>query len=68
MKQVDILISKNHAQQLLYLKHHVSLYEISNHTVQYKLLQHNKTQTYWPAFEAVNDEYTSSYALLTIRY
>ena len=44
-------------------------HKINSHTVQYKLSQHNETQTYlidWPSFIAVNNEYTSSYALIRI--
>ena len=43
---------------------------MNKHTLQYKLLQHNETQTYvpynWPAFLAVNNGYTSLYALIKI--
>ena len=61
LKQVDIFISKNQALQILYLKHYalVKVHKLSwirkstkstkvwyQHTVQYKILQHNKTQTY----------------------
>ena len=61
LKQVDIFISKNQALQILYLKHYalVKVHKLSwirkstksakiwyQHTVQYKILQHNETQTY----------------------
>ena len=45
--------------------------KINNHTVQYKMLQHNKIQNIpynWPVFLAVNNGYTSSYALIRIHY
>ena len=47
-------------------------HEMNKHTLHYKLLQHNKIHTYipynWLVFLAVNNGYTSSYALIRIRY
>ena len=45
-------------------------HEMNEHALHYKLLQHNKRQTYfitnWPAFLAVKNGYTSLYAIIRI--